>query len=248
MVHCGALNVLQIRLLSEIAMVQTIYNEMWDNFSVAMKQKQYELDSSIDNPDDTRRGITALAFLEQNNPSAAREITWFLKQVKQIEPGQYYHPQNELHLTILSIITCVSGFRLADIKPAQYIEVFNEAMTGTDPIEIRFQGITATPSCIMVQGFPVGDGLEQVRNRFRDYFKESGLYSSIDSRYKLATAHVSVIRFRSPIADTERLVSLCKKYKNHHFGSIRFTEFELVFNNWYQNHSVGKQLEKFSLK
>lgn len=231
-----------------MSIIQTIYDEMWDEFSVAMKQKRYQLDPLIDNPDDTRRGITALAFLEQNNQSVAHEINLFLNQVKQIEVKQYYHPQNELHLTILSIITCFSGFQLSDIDSAQYIEVFKKAMAGIEPIEIRFQGITASPSCIMVQGFPVGNGLERLRDRFRECFKESGLYSSIDSRYKIATAHLSAIRFCSPIGDTVRLLSLCKKYKNHSFGHVRFTEFELVFNNWYQNLSAGKQLEKFSLK
>jgi len=59
-------------------MMQIIYDEMWSKFSVAMKQKQYELDPLIDAPDDTRRGITALAFLEKNNQPVAREINLFL--------------------------------------------------------------------------------------------------------------------------------------------------------------------------
>jgi len=76
----------------------------------------------------------------------------------------------------------------------------------------------------------------------------SGLRSSIDSRYRLKTAHVSAIRFCSPLKDASKLESACKKYKNHVFGNVKFSEFDLVFNNWYQNMSVTQLLAKYSLQ
>ncbi|MGB5446479.1 MAG: hypothetical protein WBM99_13355 [Psychromonas sp.] len=228
-------------------MIQAIYDEMWVSFCSALKHNQYLLDPFIGCADDTRRGITALAYLESNNKLVSREIALFLRQIQLIEPQQYYHPIDELHLTVLSIITCIAGFELADINPIKYADVFYKSFKGIDPIEIRFQGVTASPSCIVIQGFPVGNGLDQLRQNLRKQFEISGLCSSIDSRYRLKTAHITAIRFCSPIKDASKLESVCKKYKNHLFGKVKFTEFDLVFNNWYQNLSVTKVLGHCSI-
>ena len=231
-----------------MSMNQAIYDKMWGDFCSALKHNQCVLDPFIGCEYDTRRGITALAYLESNNQLVAGEIEQFITQVELLEPKQYFHPIDELHLTVLSIIACAAGFQLADINPIKYAEVFYKSFKGIDPIEIRFQGVTASPSCIVIQGFPVGEGLEQLRQNLRKQFEISGLPSSIDSRYRLTTAHISAIRFCSPIKDAGKLESLCKQYKNHLFGKVRFTEFELVFNNWYQNLTVTRELAKYSAR
>jgi len=65
-------------------MIQAIYDEMWSNFCSALKHNQYVLDPFIGYEDDTRRGITALAYLESNNQFVSGEIERFLNQVQQI--------------------------------------------------------------------------------------------------------------------------------------------------------------------
>jgi hypothetical protein len=168
--------------------------------------------------------------------------------LKQLVPNQYYQPESELHLTILSIISCITGFTLDEIDPKQYVEIFNQSVFGIEPIEILFKGVTASPSCILIQGFPVGEGPNQVRENLRKNFKQSGLRSSIDSRYKISTAHITAVRFSSPITDTGLLISLCEKYREHMFGSALLTDFDLVFNDWYQRKCVSELLGHHSIK
>jgi 2'-5' RNA ligase len=228
-------------------MIQSIYDKMWGEFCAGLSQNQYELDPHIYSSNDTRRGITALAYLNSNCQCVSQEIANFLAQAKVIEPQQYYHPLNELHLTVLSIISCFEGFRLSDIDQQRYADIFSDAMASVEPIEVKFQGVTASSSCIVIQGFPIGSGLSDLRHKLRNEFKESGLKSTIDSRYKLVTAHSSAIRFCSPLQNSSQLLTLCKQYKNHNFGSATFTNFELVFNNWYQNLSVKQNLAEHSI-
>lgn len=229
-------------------MTEPVYDAMWGSFCAALAEDRYELDRMIASPDDCRRGIAAIAYLQESDPACSRAISRFLEDVKQIEPDQYYHPEQELHLTVLSIISCVAGFTLADINARDYVRVFQEAMRGVGPIEIVFRGVSASPGCVVIQGFPTGPGLEQLRNNLRRLFQASGLQTTMDSRYRLTTAHISAIRFRSRMGDKEQFLKLLEKYRNHLFGRVHITQFELVFNNWYQNLSVTRRLEKYSAK
>ncbi|CAH7179337.1 conserved hypothetical protein [Vibrio chagasii] len=226
-------------------MSKEIYDKMWQRFKVASETDQYELDAHLlDLPNDTRRGITALAYLKQGNSALLDEIMRFQEAVHILEPDQYYHPREELHLTILSIISCVANFEITQVNAQSYIEVFNKVVGSIAPIEIEYKGISASENCIILQGFTVGNGLEQFRNKLREALVEEGLRVTFDSRYKQVTAHSSLIRFKSPINNAQRLFNLCEQYRNHTFGRITLNDFELVFNNWYQHLDITQSLSR----
>ena len=230
-------------------MIQERYDEMWKKFTAASESNNFELDNYLLHPEnDTRRGITTLAYLKQNDTSALLEIEKFQNAIKAIEPNQYYHPIDELHLTILPVISCLKDFTLAQIIADDYKEVFLQVFSQTKPIEIKYQGITASSNCIMIQGFPLNDSLENLRNALRNAWFNAGLKINIDTRYKLVTAHSSAIRFCVPVTDAKRLFNLCEQYRNHLFGKMIFTNFDLVFNNWYQNLSITKTLSQVSVR
>ena len=229
--------------------MQTIYDQMWNSFVSAMDEGNYVLDPWLNKlAEDDRRGITALAYLEPHNSSLTSNIGEFLRCVRALEPDQYYHPLSDLHVTILSIISCVSGFHLDDIDSQAYIDIFLDVVKQHQhPIEIEFRGITASPSCILLQGFTQGEALDQLRQTLRARYQASGLRSSIDSRYKITTAHSSCVRFSQPLKNPLALLTLCKKWRTTYFGSVTFNDIELVFNNWYQNLSITQVLAKQSI-
>ncbi|MCF7505079.1 hypothetical protein [Vibrio sp. L3-7] len=230
-------------------MIQSIYDGMWERFKVASEKNEHELDLNLlDQMNDTRRGVTALAYLNQGSQAVLDEILSFQRTVQQIEPDQYYHPLDELHLTVLSVISCVPEFELNQINVKAYVEIFSKVLRDADPVEINYRGITASPNCIVIQGFPVADTLEKIRDDLREQLSRAGLRVSFDSRYKQVTAHSSLIRFRVPISDGPQLLALCQPYRDHEFGSIVLTDFELVFNNWYQNLAVTTLLARCSLE
>ncbi|MFS1906144.1 2'-5' RNA ligase family protein [Vibrio lentus] len=230
-------------------MIQSIYDDMWQRFELALKHNEYELDPYLsDLENDTRRGITALAYLNQGNRSTINEITRFQKEVRELEPEQYYHPSNELHLTILSVISCLAEFVVTEIDVSSYIDVFRSVLKNAGKIEIRYQGVSASPNCIVIQGFPTSDTLERLRNELRTQLTEAGVRVTFDSRYKLVTAHSSIIRFKAPLNNAQQLLALCQRYRNHDFGRVVLKDFELVFNNWYQNLDVTKSLAKYRVQ
>lgn len=222
------------------------YDLMWRDAVRRLQDGQYELDPLTNSRDDTRRGVTALAYLKRN-PHLVREVADFLSDLKHANPHQYVYPESDLHLTVLSIISCEPGLCLGDVDREAYSKTFRRAVENTGPIKIHFKGVTASPSCILIQGFPEGEGLRRIRDRLREAFGASGLKTSIDARYKVSTAHATVLRFRSPIRNVPALLKTLSRYRDHEFGTLEIDEVELVFNNWYQNQWATTPLSRAGL-
>lgn len=202
-----------------------------------------ELDPLLDSPFDTRRGLTLLT-----RPPAAitMAIAEVLAKFQAIDPAQYYYPATDIHLTILSIISCYSGFTLEAVDPTRYQAAVQAVLADCRPFTITYAGLTASPGGIMVQGFPQDAGLQNLRDATRKFFRSTDLAHSIDQRYVLQTAHSTVIRFRQPLADSAQLLATLGRYQQHFFGSFEVTTAELVFNDWYQRAANTQLLQRYS--
>jgi 2'-5' RNA ligase len=203
-----------------------------------------ELDTLLDSALDTRRGLTVLA-----RPPAAitAAVEALLVDFSRIEPAQYYYPATDLHLTILSLISAHAGFSLAAIEPAAYVQAVGEALQAAAPFAIRYAGLTAVPGGVLVQGFPQDEGLQNLREALRAHFRHAGLAHSIDQRYRLQTAHSTVIRFRRPLANPARLVAALERSQQTFIGTFEVSTVELVFSDWYQRAQHTQLLATYSL-
>lgn len=220
------------------------YTQMWTKARTSFLEGNQQTDSLLDEPGDDRYGITLLL---RPDSATALHVNSFLEDIAEVEPHQYYYPLSDQHLTILSIISCYSGFQLDYIDTPAYIKLIQEALDDIPPIKIRFKGITASPSTVLILGFPEDDALERLREQLREVFKSSGLQHSIDSRYRLFTAHSTVTRFREPLLTPQKFVDTLEKYLETDFGLFTADQLELVANDWYQREAKVKLLETFQL-
>ena len=172
----------------------------------------------------------------------------FLSSVKAIEPEHYFYPNLDIHVTVMPIISCYQGFELQQINPGDYIDLLRGCLKGLPPFSVAFRGVTASPSCIMIKGFPLDDTLEEIRNRLRKAFKHSPLEQSLDKRYPLQTAHATVIRFKEPVKKQEVILEELERFRDFDFGQFKVKELELVFNDWYQRKEKVKQLFTYRLR
>ena len=202
----------------------------------------YHIDHQIDSPSDHRFGLTLIIRPDNQTKNAAQA---FLKELQEIDPDQYYYPDSDIHLTVLSIISCYDGFDWTSISIPDYVAIIEKSLVDIQDVEINFQGITASPSAIMLQGFPETNSLDDLRNNLRANFKASGLEESIDKRYAIQTAHSTVARFRKPIDNKEKLLALLEKYRDFNFGKSKVENFYLVYNDWYKRKKWLKELYEF---
>jgi hypothetical protein len=210
-----------------------------------IKSGEYQTDNLIDSLSDNRFGITLL--IRPNNQVKAK-IVEFLKDLNVIEPGQYYYPKSDIHITVMSIISCYSGFDLSRISVEDYVALIEKSINGYKPFEIEFRGITASPSCVMIQGFLKDDTLNEIRDTLRVNFRNTNLEQSIDKRYSIQIAHSTVVRFRKELERKDDFINVLDRYRNFNFGTFCVDSLELVYNDWYQRKEKVKELCRFEMK
>jgi 2'-5' RNA ligase len=221
------------------------YDKLYKESIQKIRSDVYQVDNLIDASDDDRRGITLVIRPE---PEVKNNIQTVLADLKAIEPEQYYYPDSDIHITLMSVISCYNGFDLSQIAIPDYVEVINKSLIHEKPVNIEFKGITASPSCIMVQGFMNNNMLNDIRDQLRINYKSSGLQQTIDERYSIKTAHATVVRFRKRFTRKDDFIKTLESYRNFDFGQFTVNNVELVFNDWYQRKENVKTLYKFNLE
>jgi len=221
------------------------YNDLYKESIKKILNGEYQIDDLIHSPLDNRFGITLLIRppIEIKN-----KIQKFLSKLKAIEPNQYYYQNSDIHITVMSIISCYDGFKLENIEFSEYIKTIKESINKTNPnIKIDLKGITASPSCVMIQGFMNNESLNEIRNNLRENFKNTTLEQSIDKRYSIQTAHSTVVRFKENLSKKSNFLKTIEAFKNYNFGSFSVKNMELVYNDWYQKEKKVKKLFKFDI-
>ncbi|MFV5696326.1 2'-5' RNA ligase family protein [Flavobacterium sp. LB3P122] len=218
------------------------YTSLYNQSIEKIAADTYQIDNQIDSLSDNRFGISLLIRPDSHTK---KNIQGFLDELKQIDPELYYYPSSDIHITVLSIISCYDGFDLATISIPDYAAVIEKSLVEIKDIAINFKGITASPSAIMLQGFTNSNSLDDLRNNLRKNFTNSGLEESIDKRYSINTAHATVARFRKKISNKDKWIEILEKYRNFDFGNFKVDKYNLVYNDWYQRKQFVKELHEF---
>lgn len=217
---------------------------MWANAFPKIKSGELSLDQQIDNPLDNRRGITLLL---RPSYSVIREIENFIAQAKKIAPNQYYYPATDIHVTVLSIISCSPNFSLSQINLADYQAIIRQALAPVKSFKINFSGITLSASGVVAKGYDQQGTLNEIREALRTAFKATDLAHTIDKRYVLKAAHSTLIRFKTPLKDKILFADFLTQSPSIPFGVSDVNSFDLVFNDWYMTSNKVKVLEKYTL-
>lgn len=194
---------------------------------------------------DARRGLTVIA---RPGPAVRRAVSAFLGELECIEPDQHYYSPSELHLTVLSLFTATVAPEAFFARARDYLEAVDAALNGARLFEVTFEGVTASRSAIMVQGFPGSDALNNLRDSLRAQLRSRGIGDGLDKRYRLETAHLTVARFRAPLREPWRFAGFLEEARQHPFGTSRFSALSLVENDWYMSRRITKTIKRHSLQ
>jgi 2'-5' RNA ligase len=222
-----------------------IYRQLWTEAEAAFERGAPQIDPNLsDKTNDLRRGVT-LAF----RPSTVVQMNArnFLDQLAEIAPGQYLYRPEELHITVLSIISGTEFWRKEIRSLAACRPITTEVLSRQNYFRVSFRGVTASPSAVMIQGFPLGDGLEKMREELRDTFARNGLGGQLDRRYKINSAHMTVMRFQRPDADWKRLKNFLAENRKADFGEMEVNRIQLILGDWYASANIARTLQEYRL-
>jgi 2'-5' RNA ligase len=225
--------------------ITKLYNDLWEDALGLFAQGQVDLDWYLVNrQSDNRLGLTVIARPTQR---VVDNISALIDQLALVEPDQYYYQPDELHITILSLFTATEHFKPYFAKLANYMTASEAVLSTAKCFAVDFRGVTASTSGVMAQGFPQDGNLEVLRERLRKALREQDLEQGLDTRYRLRTAHATLMRFRQPPQALTKLVGILKEYRDYYFGGITFRTLQVVKNDWYMSTGRVEVLAEYQL-
>lgn len=221
------------------------YDAIWENAAQHILCEGVQTDAHLLNrADDARRGLTLVV---QPESLVRARVVDFLQELATVLPGQHVYAPESLHLTVLSLISASAQLQLSHELLGRYQHVVAQAVQGVRPLRVRFYGITASPSAVLIQGFPEADELNRLRDSLRAAAHALGLGDGLDVRYRITTAHMTVLRFvRQPPA-RQAMIEALGAYRHYDFGATSFDTLQLVTNDWYMSPDRVERLATYQL-
>lgn len=224
--------------------LQAHYAAMWERAHGAIAAGDIDVDARLAAGSDPRRGLTLIA---RPGPALAARFDALLATLAGAEPAQYRHPLADMHVTILSLFTVTDRPEAGLARLDDYRAAVHAALAGAPPFEIDFHGITLSRGAVLACGFPRGAALQELRERLRSELHARGLGASLDQRYRLVTAHATLLRFAAPLRQPSRFAALLDSLRREPLGSMRVEALELVINDWYMSSGSLDRLELLRL-
>lgn len=221
------------------------YDALWAESAPAVRAGRITRDSLAHDKDrDARRGVTLLV-----RPSAdvANRIDALLARLRMLEPEQYFQPRADLHQTVLSLFSATPDFCPYLAHLPAYRAAVEEATAAIPPFEIDIRGVTLSTGAVLAQGFPREDALDRLRDRLRAAMTSRGLGGTLDRRYRLTTAHMTLVRFAAPLRDPARFVDAVAAERDTPLGTTRVFRLELVLGDWYQSADREQAIAAYDL-
>jgi 2'-5' RNA ligase len=222
------------------------YDAMWQESWPRVRMGDVVYDSQLTNKDcDVRRGLSVIARLQ---PSVTEQLGNMLETLSAIEPHQYYYPLADIHLTILSLFTTTEHYQSHLERLDEYRDAVAMALKSGRSFIVDAVGLTLSRSAVMVQGFPHDTMLNHIRGCLRTELVSRGLDHSLDQRYRLFTAHSTLLRFTSPLQAPEEFCSVLAGFRSEFFGASAIASLDLVINDWYMSSETLTKIEAYQLE
>jgi 2'-5' RNA ligase len=214
-----------------------IYKLLWkDNFP-AITRGDVDIDPFLSNPrKDKRRGLT---LIFRPSDELAESILSFVSEIKQIEPDQYFYDRTNLHFTVLPLFTATTDYLRNYACLPEFEDAVTAAVRDMPAFTIQITGLTVSRGAVLVCGYPDSETLNDIRNKLRLSLANKCLSDGLDKRYRLITAHSTVVRFSSQLRDPGGFSEFILENRNHNFGLFMVKELQLVKNDWFmtQKHT-----------
>lgn len=225
--------------------VESMYEKLWHEALAALDKGEPQLDAHLpDKARDFRRGISVAL-----RPAAAvqRRLKRFTDELTTICPGQYHYQPEEWHVTLISLVSGTEAWRPEMRRLGAYRAIVRDVLSRQSAFNIVFRGVTASPAAVMIQGFPVNDALNQIREALRAAFLAQGFGHVLDRRYKICTAHMTVLRFQNPSSNWQELVKLLQENRATDFGETEVDRLQLLWGDWFASSNIVRRLEEYRL-
>lgn len=224
--------------------VEAKYAQLWNESKIAIQNNEIELDPYLaGNKSDVRRGFSVIIPIAGN---CLENFSNIIRQLKKLEPGQYAYPLTDLHLTVLDYwVVAPENFVLDKNQVDSYDSILDSALQDFPLFQVRFLGLTASRTAVLVKGFG-GTKLKELRESLRTEIQNKGF--KLNERYKREGAHVSILRFMEKLRNPRVFADRIQELQSRDFGILQVQKIQFVFHDWYNSRKKTKILSEYVIQ
>lgn len=212
-------------MIKNLERITSDYQRMWNESKDQLRAGDVDPDPVPDN-NSRRWGVSIV--IRPTEPVLSR-LTEVAKEIEKFTgTEQIIYDQSNLHTTLRSIEFQRLEVDENDEKVKQYEEALKAVVERFGPIKITYRGLTANRSGVMVQGWPVDDTLQEVREAFHNELEKRGLLGGPEETAVRQTSHASLLVVTHPLANSEGLADYVQSNRDTDYGTCEINEIDLV--------------------
>jgi 2'-5' RNA ligase len=187
---------------------------------------------------DMRTGISLIVPVK----SIEKPYDHIVTLLKQNEPGQYYYPLSDLHITIFDFLQASDTYKRDIQRENKFIEITEKVLEGFKEFTIALKGVVFSKEAGIIQGFD-NNRLVTIRNNIRLTMEHYGIINN--ERYISESAHITFCRFKKTLNNHERLMRFIDEYREYDMGKEKINHIELVEHDWYNKETNKRVIKAF---
>ena len=224
------------------------YGELWTRYGVAWRSNRApvaKMQNGIPVPQEFC--LTTVARLIDQPVQPIEYVNQIIEALRMASPGQFFYPQESLHLTLLG---CTQRSQQPGDFDQERIEAVgracSESLGGGKSVCVRFRGIGIIDAQVFLQGFPCDCTWANLRTDLEARLKAIG-EDPICYPNKFPV-HLNVARMiQRDGSQQRRLLRQIEQWRGRDFGEARVDCVDLLLTDFVLTGGGTKQLRRFRL-
>ena len=190
---------------------------------------------------DLRRGISLIIPLRHISVNCEGAIHDF----QMLEPGQYYYPVSDLHITVFDFISAHPSYAQSNSLDEAYAAITSEALAAARGFSVAFKGIVFSREAGLFTGYD-GGAVVALRERIRGLLLQQGLPNM--ERYPSKSVHATFFRFAKALANPGAFAEAIEARRAVELGNEEVHDMALVEHDWYNRKNSIRTIKRFALE
>jgi len=201
------------------------YDDLWDGFARRLRDGE-SADPLGLGPGSMRRGVGAVVRLTNGVAASLEEVARILAGLvdEEVVPSG----TRDLHTTVHALEVRGDG-EILNAVAQRFVETALAIAPRHDRLCIRYEGLTVGPTGVLAQGWPAGEGLQDLRREMARRLGAQDLPAAAESGKVRRTAHATLLAFVEPLRGAPtRLADFVGSNRGTAYGTATFASMEVV--------------------
>ncbi len=201
------------------------YDRLLQAGRYGLGEEQVKADSSP-GEDGIRRGISAVIRLGPSTADRLSEVTSSLHALA--GPKHFTYRKDDLHITVRSLSSFREIVESNNRRAADFVKILRGVAKKYREFKVHFQGLTASPSVVMAQGWPVGPSFQSFRQELHERLSDEDLLDGPESGEARTMAHCSLVVFSDLVDKPAKLLDFIDSHRDTEYGTSVAHAIEVV--------------------